>query len=268
MNFLAHFAFALSLTSPLIHMGPVSSISACIDERPWIPYTNPDLEKPGTMQILVAYASRDLNVRLKVEALPWKRCLADVRSGRIDAAIGASDAPFILQFAEFPRLIGSETSDTNRSLGTARIMLVKRIESSIDWDGATLTHLKKPIGTAMGTQAMRTAVLKFGGEVDDAARTDDQNLRKLLLDRVDLMAGYEFDLEEIIRTSYEGKVAILSTPLLESHYYLAFSKTFYRKHPALAETFWNKIANLRLGYHPARDFTQEDLTFTSRRSLH
>ncbi len=60
---------------------------------------------------------------------------------------------------------------------------------------------------------------------------------------------------------------MLSTPLLESHYYLAFSKAFYRRHPALAEAFWNKISSLRLGYHPVRAFTQEDLSYTTHSSL-
>jgi polar amino acid transport system substrate-binding protein len=265
VNVLAYAVLAVSLTSPLIKNGPVVSFTACIDDRPWIPHTNPNLEKPGTMQILVDNVSRDLNVRVDIEALPWKRCLANVRAGRTDAVIGANDAPYFKQFVEFPKLVSSDTTDEARSLGTARILLVKKIDSLLEWDATSLAHLSRPVGTALGTYVMKSAVLKFGGEVDDAARTDDQNLKKLLQDRVDLVAGYEFDLQQLIQKSYKGKVTILPIPLAESHYYLAFSKEFYRLHPALVESFWNRISTFR--FRPSQQsMLRDDVTATSHRS--
>ncbi|MBC7531063.1 MAG: hypothetical protein H7318_05745 [Oligoflexus sp.] len=95
------------------------------DDRPWIPYTNPDPQLPGSMQVLINNAARELDLSIQVVVLPWRHCLESVRSGKIDAMIGGGDVPFIRELAEFPKL-GAAT-DPSRSLGTARIMLVKRI---------------------------------------------------------------------------------------------------------------------------------------------
>lgn len=214
------------------------------------------------MQILVRNVGRDLQVRVEVEALPWKRCLENVRLGKIDAAIGIGDVPSLRKIAEFPRVPSITSADPNRSLGTARILLVRRKGSLIKWDGRSLAHLQKPVGTAMGTEVMRTAVIRVGGAVDDSARTDDQNLRKLLQNRVDLMAGYEFDLKELIQKSYRGQVSILNTPLSESHYYLGFSKLFYAKHQGFVEAFWNRIGDYQDGTY-AKPLNREEFTSTA-----
>lgn len=245
LKFVANFLLIVGLASSLKSYSAVSSFSACIDERPWIPYTYPKVETPGSMQIMIVNASRAVNLSVDVRALPWKRCLESVKAGKIDAIIGASDVPLIRQFAEFPKVPGTEFPDETRSLGTARIMLVKRVGSDIEWNGRSLSHLKKPVGVAMGTLIMQSTVQKLGGNPDDGAVTDDQNMKKLLQHRVDLMAGYENDLEVLIRKGYAGQVAILPTPLIESHYFLAFSKHFYSNNRILTESIWSRLAELR-----------------------
>lgn len=228
----------------------ISSFSACIDDRPWIPYTNPDPKHPGDMQILINNTAQELRLTIDVVVLPWRRCLESVRSGKIDAMIGGGDVPFNRELAEFPK--NGMAIDTSRSLGTARVMLVKRNGSPSGWDGSHFVNVAKPIGVAMGTQVMINAVSHAGAYADEGAKTDDQNMRKLLQHRVDLMAGYEFDLKELINKNYLGQVTVLPIPLIETHYYLAFSKPFYAKNSEFVETFWNRLSNLRdsLTDHP------------------
>lgn len=247
------------MATPPASVRTVPSFTACIDERPWIPYTDPDLEKPGNMQITTYNVARDLQVRVDIVALPWKRCLENVKTGKTDAAIALGDVPYLRKIAEFPRVSGFEIVDRSRSLGTARIMLVKRRSSSVDWDGKSLSHLDKPVGTAMGTQVMKTAIERLGGIADDSARTDEQNLRKLLQNRVELMAGYEFDLKKLIRKSFQERVTVLDIPLIESHYFLAFSKQFYAKNAAFAEVFWNKIGTYQSGAY-LKSLSREEFT--------
>lgn len=223
-----------------------TSFTACVDDRPWFPYTNPNLRNPGIMQVLTDSVADDLGVTVEVVALPWKRCLESLRSGKIDAMIGGADLPFTRELAVFPKH-GSE-ADTNRSLGTARIMLVKRSGSDVDWNGKEFINLLKPVAVAMGTQMMITAVETASGISDQGGKTDDQNLRKLIQNRVDLMAGYEYDLKDLIEKSYPGVVTVIPQPLVETHYYLAFSKQFYSRNSQLAEVFWNRIATDRASF--------------------
>ncbi|RYZ57665.1 MAG: transporter substrate-binding domain-containing protein [Proteobacteria bacterium] len=216
------------------------SFTACIDDRPWIPYTNPNLRNPGNMQLVMDSVASDLGVTVEVVALPWKRCLESLRSGKIDAMIGGADVPFTRELAVFPKH-GNEV-DTNRSLGTARIMLVKRSSSDVDWNGKEFINLARPVAVAMGTQVMINAVESAAAVSDQGGKTDDQNLRKLIQNRVDLMAGYEFDLKDLIEKNYPALVTMIPQPLVETHYYLAFSKQFHSRHSQFAEIFWNKIA--------------------------
>ena len=239
---------SLIFTSITMAMNPTpvggdSAFTACIEDIPWIPYTNPDFQNPGQMQILVNNVAKSLGISIQVVALPWKRCVESVRLGKIDAMIGGGDAPQNRVLAVFPMF--GKLADARRSLGTARTMVVRRAGSKVDWNGKSFVHLDKPVGVLMGLQVMKNAVLKFGGQLDDGAKTDDQNIRKLLQYRVDLLAGYDNDLRKLIHSRYEGQVDILPVPLIESHYYLAFSKQYYAKHTKRVGTFWDKIESLR-----------------------
>jgi polar amino acid transport system substrate-binding protein len=230
---------------------PTLSFSACIDERPWIPYTNPNFRNPGIMQLLTDLVAADMGMTVSVVALPWKRCLESVRSGKIDAMIGGADVPFTRKLAIFPKNKGAV--DTNRSLGTARILLVKRIPSEVDWNGKDFINLSGPVAVAMGTQAMINAVVNAGAVADEGGKTDDQNLRKLMQNRVELMAAYEFDLKNLIDRNDSAVIAVLAKPLLETHYYLAFSKSFYARNSQLAESFWDRIPSRRHSISPRPD---------------
>ncbi|RYZ65925.1 MAG: hypothetical protein EOP09_13505, partial [Proteobacteria bacterium] len=123
---------------------PLRIITACIDERPWIPFTNPDLEHPGEMQVLLDKVSRELSVTVAITALPWKRCQESVRSGKIDAMVGAGDVAFNRDFSHFPEHGGKV--DPDRSLGAARIMLVRRKGSRVNWNGRSFINLSTPVG--------------------------------------------------------------------------------------------------------------------------
>lgn len=219
------------------------AFSACIDERPWVPFTSPDARNPGQMQVIVDAVARELRYSVQVVVLPWRRCLESVRSGKIDALIGAGDVPYTRELAEFPR-IGNVT-DTGRSLGKARIMLVKRQSSTVGWDGSRFIDLKRPVGVSMGTQIMLTTVKDAGAVADDGGKTDLQNIRKLLESRVDLMAAYEFDLKELLAKGFLNKVEVLPVPLNEANYYLAFSKVYYARNAEAVEAIWNKIGTIR-----------------------
>lgn len=240
MGMLAPFGVALIKAYVLTVMAAPMAMTACVDDRPWLPYTNPDLKKPGTMQVLVAQVAAELGVALEVRALPWRRCQQDVRTGKVDAVIGAADVPFNRELAEFP-LAGGEV-DQQRALGVARVVLAKRVDSPVDWDGQTFHLLTTPVGTAAGTQIMIEQVKRHGGRADEGARTDERNLEKLLAKRIDLMAAYDLDLQPLLSGKYQGKVVVLPIPLSETSYYLVFAKKFAVGHQDLVQRFWHSLA--------------------------
>ncbi len=219
-------------------------LRVCLDDRPWKPYTNPAPGKPGSMQLLVSMAATDLGMTVDVVALPWKRCQELVRAGRLDALMGAGFVPLNRELAEFP--LQGEGADARRSLGAARVVLVRRIGGRVDWDGKKQIDCTKPVGVPFGTQIIIDEVQKRGCFVDTGGKTDDQNIQKLLQMRVDLVAGYENDIRELVDSKYKGLVTVLPIPLFETHYYLAFSKQFYAGNQRLVDAFWTKIAEIKI----------------------
>lgn len=214
------------------------TIKTCIDSRSWLPYTNPDLKNPGLMQVAVHEAGKKLGIKIVEKALPWETCQASVKAGSIDAMIGAAYVDFNREFADFPQTLGRV--DSRRSLGSARILFVRKKGSKASFDGKVLGGVTKPIGVAAGTQVMILEAKKFG-KVDDGAKTDEENIQKLLDGRIDVMAGYAFDLKVLIDSKYEDKVEILPVPLVETFYYLAFSKKFTVANKEFAEKIWDEI---------------------------
>ena len=120
-------------------------------------------------------------------------------------------------------------------------MLVQKEGSNITWDGQKFGNLTGKVGVASGTRIMIDRVKEVGGTVDDGGKSDKQNISKLLEGHIDLMAGYELDLVPIIDSSFKGKVKMLPVPLIETYYYLAFSKVFYNKNKDFAEAIWGKL---------------------------
>ncbi len=233
---------------PARQSSPPLHLTACIDERPWIPFTNPDATHPGEMQLLVARSITSLGSTITTTPLPWKRCLESVRTGKIDAMIGASDAALLQTIVVFPRTGGA--IDAKSSLGTARLLLVKRRDDDKDWNGHGFVNINAPVvAVALGTEIVFDMVKKWGGIPDNGAKTDEQNLKKLLQKRVDFMAGYEFDLDRLIAKNAGAKigerVTVLRPPLAETPYYLVFSKPFFQKNEAFAQKLWQAISVLR-----------------------
>ena len=113
-----------------------------------------------------------------------------------------------------------------------------------NFDGKVFSNVSKPVGVPGGTKVVILEAQKFG-RVDDSAKTDEQNIQKLLDGQIDLLAGYSFDLKVLIDSKYKDKVEILPVPLLETFYYLAFSKKFTATNKDFAEKVWDEIGALK-----------------------
>lgn len=232
-------AFSPLLASPAW----AESIRLCVDDRPWLPYTTPEHGVSGSMPLLIGMAAQEMGLRVDYEVLPWMRCQGNVRSGRLDALVGAGFVPLNRILAEFP--MRGEAVDNRRSLGSARVILARRMAGGESKAGRAAL-CAKPVGVPLGTQIILDELHKRGCQVDTGAKTDEQNIQKLLLRRVDLIAGYENDIQSLVDARYKTKVEILPEPLFEAHYYLAFSKQYYAANQAQVEALWSRIAQIKV----------------------
>ncbi len=182
-------------------------------------------------------------IRFRYVARPWKRCLLELRNNLVDGALGASWKADRLEYGAFP---GDTSPDAKRALYLERYVVVRRIGSTVDWNGKAFTGLEGPVGTQLGySVAENLKALNVG--IDDGARGARELLGKLSQGRIAaaVILGGEAALLLTENQKYRNELEILPKPLVEKPYYLMLSHTLAKTRPELTENVWNNIAKVR-----------------------
>ena len=208
--------YALTLCITLLFAPP-----ALADEKEislatlnWEPYVGEELEYFGFTSHIITEAFKRVGYRVQYTFLPWARLLKQVAAGKFDAGCAAyysEERAEIYAFSE-PYAHGP-------------VVLYKRKDRDISY--RTLTDLKPyRIGVARGyvNDAEFDAAEYLHKEV---ANDNDLNMKKLLAQRLDLIAIDKFVAQYIIKTSLpQGADALepLDPPLADHPIHLIFSK--------------------------------------------
>lgn len=194
-------------------------------EDPWPPYTygNVGHEPQGGIAVkLVKLIFSNLNYHADLKLYPWKRCLAQMKTGERDALM----------------LLGYSNEREKYLTYSTPVVKVQDLiwfhkDKVIDWE--TFEDIKH---LTFG----RTAGFQYGEEFEqaikrssirvDQANTDLLNFKKLTTGRIDAFIANESTAAEIFRTHPELRASLASAPkpLKEGPLYLGFSK----QSPALA----------------------------------
>ncbi len=173
-----------------------------------------DGEYSGIDVEILEEAAETVGVELEHRPMPWKRALLDFEAGSLDAIFQLT--PTEQRFAKW-NMVGP--------LRTTRTVFVTRAGSELV-DVKSLEDLQSlVIGVVDGFTYDRDfdADTRFTKEY---ASDDFANMRKLLLGRVDIIAGGQATLAFVIRElNAQEKLKILPTPLVEQARYIAFSRS-------------------------------------------
>jgi len=219
------------------------AFSVCLEDELFVPLTNPDLTKPGHAQILMDMVAQSLGVKITYEIAPWKRCQASVGNGIYDAVLGAGYAGINVQIAVFP-MLSEGKPDSAKAVGSVKTMLYRRKGSKADYVNGSFINLNAPVGITSGYQVNMVAVTKGGAQYYDGAKTVEQQVKMLLIDRVAMVAG-EPAFTTLVNEKYRDKIESLPVPLSEAHYYLVFSNKYYDSQKDNVDTFWREIARVK-----------------------
>ena len=190
-------------------------------------------------------------------AVPWARCLLGVERGRYDAALGAAANAKFLSYMRFPLLNGE--ADSSKSLGSIKLVVLRRVGSSVEWDGHTFSGLTTAIMYRRGHASLERKLNELDVLGDQNSNSDHQTLDKLLAGRGDA-AVCQLELAQALleHYPYNGKLEILPVSLLELPVYLGVNLTQYEADPRFYEAVWAQIKQLRSapeGQTPASDLT-------------
>jgi len=175
----------------------------------WEPVYAKSLPDGGVFTVLTREVFKRAGYRLDVKFVPWKRAIEMAKIGKYDGVMGA--------------ILSSERE--KYFIGTNKIMyyesfLYTRIEENITY--TALTDLKVyQIGTIRGTAPEEK--LKSVGLNVNPVGTYEQNFKKLMKKRIDLMEGDMFTLSQY--PEYKGKIKKVTPPILKQPLVNIISKT-------------------------------------------
>lgn len=211
--FLLHCVILTTLTLGVIN--PVSAqptLTFATDQ--WPPFYGPQLEKGGFLTELTKQVFQQAGYQVDIKFMPWNRALEGANRGIYDGLLGAYYTP---QRAR--KYIYSAP------LATERTVLVSRTELAIHY-----RELKDLQGYSIGVR--RGAI--HSPEFDQAdflkreySNSADQNIRRLLFGRLDLIVTGQTQLNTILQESYtllSDKVEVLEPPLKVNRVFLALGR--------------------------------------------
>jgi polar amino acid transport system substrate-binding protein len=172
----------------------------------------------GILVDVVTEALQRAGSPFEIRLMPWARCLAEIRNGRVDGIFSVFKLPERNEFLTY----------TSVPIITQVEALFVRADSDVKFDGDISQLGRFRIGTIRGTS--------YGIKVDSALKTGvwstvvetngvDSLVGMLALKRIDMAVGYRHVvLEAARRKGYSNQIKELSPGIDEIRGYLAFTK--------------------------------------------
>ncbi|MGQ5521649.1 substrate-binding periplasmic protein [Chitinimonas sp. PSY-7] len=199
--------------------------------------------RDGLNIIHLKQVGQKVGVKVEIVLVPWARCLDDMRQGTMDGAFSSSFKQDRLAMGFYPG--ASDKPDMAKYLMMSGYSLYKLKGSNISYDGKTISNLTSAVGAQQGYSII-DQLKTMGVRVDDGTRGADDNLRKLMAGRLQVVAlqTQEGD-NSIAQAEFSGKVEKISPPLVEKPYFLMLSKQFYGKYTEFSNEIWDAVASVR-----------------------
>jgi len=232
---------ALATTGACAQANP-EKINVCHENEdafPWLLKA-----KPGYSQIMMPLLEKQLGVPIKLVAMPWKQCLAELKAGSVDAAMNASYNKERAEYAHYPLKLDGEPDATKR-MYRATYALYRVKGGALSWDGQKLVA-NGTVGAQTGFSIVGQ-LKELGAKVEDSSPTADELLQRVAAGRYIAAALQTTEAENSLAASaaLAGKLERVNPPLAEKPYYTIFSKPFFAKHAQTAREVWRLQGKLR-----------------------
>jgi len=212
---------ALLLTSVYAEEKQVTAVT-----EPWPPYMGPRLINNGFLPEVLVKAYERVGYEVSLQFLSWSDALNAVKNGDMTILCGAYYTPQRERFLAY-----------SQPIAKAQDVLFKKVERDITY--RRLTDLKPyKIGVVRGAAHGKDFdAADFLNKIRETH--SGQNIRKLLVDKIDLMAGPRDVIKFIIKRDYPlfvDKIVEVPPPLSMNNIHFGFSKKV-AEHQALLKAF-------------------------------
>lgn len=209
-----------------------------VDVYPWVLK-----DRPGLNIAHLKALEQKLGVKIETLPLPWKRCQEDMREGKVDGIFAASFKTERLEMGVYP--MAGDKPDAARAMMYDGYSLYRLKGGAVQWDGKKLTSTGN-IGAQPGYSIV-DQLKQLGAKVDEGAKTADDNLKKVLLGRLEAVALQTLEGDNSLSTNpeFSAKLEKVSPPLVDKPFFLMLSKQFVAKYGDFSKDIWKTLAEVR-----------------------
>lgn len=238
---------ALGLLAPA---APADTLKVCLNDVPHMPWRLPDAQnrvtRTGLDFVFLDLLAKRADIRIEVELLPWKRCMADIKIGLQDAIQGISYLPEREELGHYPQI--ASQPDETLAVRRDQYAWYAPVGADLRWDGKHLHGL--PAEALVGVQSgysIAGTVKGLGFKVDEAARTAESNLTKLARGRVAAAALQAREADRVLATKPALAQAVqrLNPMLQERPYYMIFSRNYVARSKRPLPLWWRDVVWVR-----------------------
>lgn len=218
-----------------------ASVKFChedVDVYPWVLK-----DRPGLNIAHLKAVEQKLGIKIETIPLPWKRCQDDMREGKVDGIFAASFKTERLDMGVYP--MAGDKPDAARAMMYDGYSLYRLKGGAVQWDGKKLTAAGS-IGAQPGYSIV-DQLKQLGVKVDEGTKTADDNLKKVLLGRLDAAALQTLEGDNSLSTNpeYGAKLEKVTPPLVDKPFFLMLSKQFVAKYADFSKDVWKALAEVR-----------------------
>lgn len=226
------------------------AFSLCVEDADYPPLLlAKDLDgQAGLLPDMARAAGAEHGQSMTLLRRPWKRCIAMLRSGQVDALAAAFWSPERESWGAFPKRAGQATgADGDLRLWREEYRVFVPPQGKLRYDGHNFSGLSSGIGAPPGYIVWQR--LKDAGVLSDTVLPPKVGLRLVALQRLD---GYVIERsigENLLRVlGISEQVSLLPQTYYEDDAYLVFSHQFQQTNPQLTQAIWHSLPAIREQY--------------------
>lgn len=235
------------LTLALLSL-PINAIAAtlkiCFEDVPQRPWTFPD--GSGLNLDLLRLAEKKLHEQFEFHSKPWKRCLEEVRSGQMDAVVGAAETAERSSYAVFPTRDDGQLN-SRQALFEDSFDVFIRIGSDVQWNGSNLSFSSAKGVLVQRGYAIVDLLAKQGIVYSDTAASGQDALRQLSAGMFDVSILQSLDPKQLLLADagLRKKIARFEPSYTVYPFFLMIGKTAYAREPKRIKAIWQTIGEVR-----------------------
>lgn len=199
-------------------------------------------EKQGLALSEMQFIEKKLNIKFQFVRLPWKRCMLEAQSGKVDGLIAASFTKERTEWGVYPTKNNGEL-DSNLRLHSDSYTVYVRDDSQVKWINGKFVNLgTNQIGVQLG-YSVGNDLKDAGYQVYSATSTAAELLENLQNKTVNVAVLQHLPTLKTLNENPKLGVGVSAQkePFKTMDQYLLFTKHFYDRNKKLSHKIWNAI---------------------------